>query len=77
MKTREVQKVPANESADIPGLDNKKTIAQVTRVSTRTIDTWMRNKRIPFLRLSSRCIRFNRDAVLRALQRFEVKAVTR
>lgn len=74
MKNREIT---ATESADVDGLCDKKKIAQVARVSTRTIDTWMRNKRIPFLRLSARCIRFDRRAVLRALERFEVKEATR
>jgi excisionase family DNA binding protein len=70
MKNREIT---ANESADSDGLDNKKTLARVLSVSTRTIDTWMRSKRIPFLRLSPRCIRFNRRAVLRALAAYTVR----
>ena len=64
---------PANESADIEGLDNKKTIAKVASVSCRTIDAWMKAKKIPFIRLSNRCIRFNRRAVLRALGAYTVK----
>jgi len=65
----------ANESADIERLDNKKTIARVASVSLRTIDTWMKQKRIPYLRLSARCIRFDRRAVLRALGAYTVKEV--
>jgi len=71
---QERQTNSASESADIiEGLDNKKTIAQALSVSPRTIDNWMREKRIPYLRLSPRCIRFDRRAVLRALGTYTVK----
>ena len=69
--------VRANESADIGRLDTTKTIARVASVSPRLIQRWMKEKRIPYLRLSARCIRFDRRAVLRALAAYQVKEAGR
>jgi excisionase family DNA binding protein len=45
------------------------------RVSTRTLDKWVSEKKIPFYRLSPRMVRFNVDEVIAALRRFKVKEV--
>jgi predicted site-specific integrase-resolvase len=58
-------------------LVNKKTVARAASVSVRTIDNWIREKRIPFLRISKRCVRFRVRDVLRALDAFTVKEARR
>ena len=65
--------VPAREWADIDRLDTTKTIARVASVSPRLIQRWMKEKRIPYLKFSARCVRFDRRAVLRALGAYAVK----
>jgi hypothetical protein len=68
--------VPASEpAADGPPLVNKKAVAKAASVSCRCVDNWMREKRIPFLKLSARCVRFEINRVLAALRRFELKEV--
>jgi excisionase family DNA binding protein len=45
------------------------------RVSTRTLDKWVAEKKVPFYRLSPRMVRFNLDEVVAALRRFRVTEV--
>lgn len=59
-----------------PGLVTKKTVASATSVSIRCVELWMQRKRIPYVRLSPRCVRFHLPSVLAALRRYEVKAVS-
>jgi excisionase family DNA binding protein len=54
---------------------SKQELALAVGVSPRTIDNWMAQKRIPFLRLSARLIKFNLERVKAALARYEVKEV--
>jgi len=54
---------------------SKKELAVAIGVSTRTIDNWIAQKRIPFLRLSARLIRFNLERVMAALARYEIKEI--
>jgi excisionase family DNA binding protein len=54
---------------------SKQELALVYRVSTRTVDNWMVQKKIPFIRLSARLIRFNLERVKAALARYEIKEV--
>jgi len=53
----------------------KKVVARANSVSTRTVDNWMQQRLIPFVRLSARCVRFHLPSVLAALRKFEVKEV--
>ena len=46
------------------------------RVSTRTLEKWVAQKKIPFYRLSPRMVRFDLDEVAAALRRFKVKEVS-
>ncbi|MEI6493099.1 MAG: hypothetical protein WCO94_11170 [Verrucomicrobiota bacterium] len=62
-------------AADVLGLVTKRVVAKAVSVSLRCIDNWMREKRIPFIRLSPRCVRFHLPSVLAALRRFEVQAI--
>jgi hypothetical protein len=54
-------------------LVNKEVVASATGTCERTVENWMRQKRIPFVRISARCVRFNLAEVLAALSRFTVK----
>jgi hypothetical protein len=54
---------------------SKQELALVIGVCPRTIDNWMAQKRIPFLRLSARLIKFNLERVKAALARYEIKEV--
>ncbi|MBA3351417.1 MAG: hypothetical protein H0U23_03160 [Blastocatellia bacterium] len=68
--------VPAPESAaNDPALLKRRQIARAINVSPRTIDNWQKQKKIPFLKLGVRCVRFYLPSVLAALRRFEVKEV--
>jgi len=62
---------------DYIGLVNKRVIAQATSASVRTIDNWQRQKKIPFIRISARCVRFHLPSVLAALRKFEVREAGR
>lgn len=57
------------------GLVKKAVVANAASVSCRCVENWMRQKRIPFVRLSDRCVRFHLPSVLAALRKFEVKEV--
>jgi hypothetical protein len=54
---------------------SKQELALVIGVCPRTIDNWMAQKRIPFIRLSARLIKFNLERVKAALGRYEIKEV--
>ena len=74
-KPAHVGNVPATEPAENgSGIVTKKVIARAGSVSERQIENWMREKRIPYLKLSPRCVRFDLKAVMAALRRFEVPA---
>jgi hypothetical protein len=64
--------VPASEA-----LLKRPQLARAINVSPRTVDNWQKQKRIPFLKLSARCVRFHLPAVLAALRKFEVKEAGR
>ena len=54
---------------------SKQEVALAVGVSPRTIDNWIAHKRIPFLRLSPRLIKFDLERVKAALERYEVREV--
>ena len=58
-------------------LISKKELAGIVGVSVRSIENWMAQKRIPFLRLSPRMCKFNAERVLAALGRYEVREIGR
>ena len=62
-----------SESANDVGLVNKRTLARAVSASTRSIDNWIREHKIPVVRISKRCVRFHLPSVLAALRKFEVK----
>ena len=53
----------------------KQELAIALGVSPRTIDNWMAQRRIPFIRISARLIRFDLNRVKEALARYEIKEV--
>jgi hypothetical protein len=56
---------------------SKQQLAFSIGVSPRTIDNWMAQRRIPFIRTSARLIRFDLNRVKTALARYEIKEVGR
>jgi hypothetical protein len=54
----------------------KRDVAREHKVSVRTVDTWIAQKKIPYQKLSSRMVRFDLDAVARALNRYTVKEIS-
>jgi hypothetical protein len=55
------------------GLVNKRVVAQAASASIRSVDNWIRERKIPVVRISKRCVRFHLPSVLAALRRFEVR----
>ena len=53
---------------------NKKGASEFLQVSPRTIDDWMRKKRVPFSKLPSGTVRFRRDQLIAFLAKHEVAA---
>jgi len=51
-------------------------VARYSQVSLRTVTGWIAERRIPAIKLG-RSIRFRPDAVMRALQKFEIREVVR
>ena len=54
----------------------KDELGKFLQVSERTIDTWIAKRKVPFIRISPRMIRFNLGDVERALTRYTVKEVS-
>jgi len=54
---------------------NKADLAQEQRVSIRTVDQWIANRKIPFRKLSPRMVRFDLDEVARALDRYTLREI--
>jgi len=53
----------------------KLDVARQYGISLRTVDTWIRQKKIPFFKLGARLVRFDLDAVAKALDRYLIKEV--
>jgi hypothetical protein len=53
----------------------KQELAIALGVSLREIDYWKAQRRIPFIRISARLIRFDLNRVKEALARYEIKEV--
>jgi hypothetical protein len=62
-----------------PGLAliRKNDLAKELSVSPRSIDNWVRQKRIPVHRFSSRFIRYDLRRVRNALDKYEVREIGR
>ena len=53
------------------GLLNKRSLAVKLGISKRTVDAWMKNKRLPFIKVG-KTVRFRWPDVLEKLQTFRV-----
>lgn len=76
---------PASRTAaDVPGLApaieaalvNTTTMAKMAAVSARTIQAWVKARRIPVCVLGKRCIRFHPPSVFDALRKFTIREVS-
>jgi excisionase family DNA binding protein len=68
--------LPAFTNTETPqgGLVTKPELAKILRVSTRTIDNWIKAKMLPCIKVR-RLVRFNVSRCLSALNRFEKQEV--
>ena len=64
-------------AADDPALLKRPQLARAINVSVRTVDNWQKQKRIPYLKLSARCVRYHFPSVVAALRKFEVREAGR
>ena len=60
----------SNENAIL----TKEGAAEFLKVKPRTIDEWMRKRRIPFCKLPSGAVRFRRDQLLEFVGKFRIGA---
>ena len=52
----------------------KPEAADLLRIKRRTLDDWMRRRRVPFIKLPSGAVRFRRDQLLEFLAKFNAGA---
>lgn len=52
-------------------LSKKADVARAAQVSVKTVEVWVRDGKIPVIRMSKRCLRFDLPAVMEALKNFE------
>ena len=51
----------------------RRQLARALNASPRSIDNWQKQKKIPFIKISARCVRFHLPSVLAALRKFEIR----
>jgi excisionase family DNA binding protein len=57
-------------------LVDKKVVAADLRVGLRTVERWVKERRIPFIRIGHRLLRFRLDDVRRAISKWETKEIS-
>ena len=62
-------------SADSETFITKQELARILKVTTRTLEQWAKQKRIPIYRFG-RVVRYKRNQVMQALEAYCVAAVT-
>lgn len=61
-----------------PKVIRKKELAKRLSVSTRTVDTWMAKRLIPYIQVTPRFYLYEFDAVLEAIKKhYQIEPVTR
>jgi hypothetical protein len=76
--TSEIMSTPGGTGVIQPAIIRKKELAKRLSVSTRTIDTWMMKRLIPYIQVTSRFHLFEFDAVIAALKKqYGVETVKR
>ena len=68
--------LPSSATHDL-ALLKRHQVARAISVSPRTVDNWQKQKRIPYIKLNARCVRYHLPSVLAALRKFEVREVGR
>ena len=66
---------PPDSARPTGGLLTKEELAGVLRCSERQIERLQLARKIPFVKLSGRMIRYRRESVLRALVKMETEAL--
>ena len=57
-------------------LVDTKTLARILQLNRRTIEGWIRKRKLPFIRVGKRCVRFRLRDVFKALEdRYTIKEV--
>jgi hypothetical protein len=59
----------------VANLKDKKGIAELLGLTVRGVECLVAARKIPVLKISRKCVRFDADRVLAALKKFEVKEV--
>jgi excisionase family DNA binding protein len=59
-----------------PELVDKRVIARTFGVSERTVENWVAQRKIPFLRIGRRTVRFKLANVRRTLERKTIKEIS-
>jgi hypothetical protein len=62
-------------NAHNPELLTRRELAKRLSLSMRSIDNLQRAKKISYIRLSPRCIRFHLPTVMKALRAYQIRAV--
>jgi len=64
-----------NTNAELLEHLTKPEAANLIRVSSRTLDEWMKKGIVPFCKLPTGSVRFRRSQLIDALARFEVNSI--
>lgn len=67
---------PPPSSFSIESLPERRDIARRYRVCLRTVDRWVKERKIPHIRIGKRSVRFRWEAVERAINRMTVEEVS-
>ena len=75
-----IEAMMTSGSAEIvqPKVIRKKELAKRLSVSTRTVDTWLAKRLIPYIQVTPRFYLYEFDAVLEAIKKhYQIEPVTR
>lgn len=64
-----------NDHELLDGLCKKSDVAKALHVSQRCVEHWMMQRKLPFIRISARCVRFHMPSVMKALDRLTIQEV--
>ena len=76
MKIKFIMKSEPNPIVALPDYETKSQVARRLNVSRRTIDNLMRQRRLPFIKITSKIVRFPKAEVDAYLTRqFQINAI--
>jgi excisionase family DNA binding protein len=76
MKIKFIMKSEPNPIVALPDYETKSQVARRLNVSRRTIDNLMRRRRLPFIKITSKIVRFPKAEVDAYLTRqFQINAI--